>query len=62
MDLGLELLGIAAKGDPLTHYDIAAWCDCSVQAIIRLERRTLKKLRTRVQFGTLRELGREMAA
>ena len=49
IDLGLALLSILRKPDePLTHEDIAAWCGCSHQHIVRIEQRALRKLRLRI--------------
>ena len=53
IDLGLALLRQCAKrGEPLDLRDIAAWCDCSWQAIHLIEHQALKKLGEK-----LRELG-----
>jgi hypothetical protein len=46
VDLGLALLEIARKpGQSLTAHDIAAWCDCTRENVLRIERRALMKLR-----------------
>lgn len=51
VDLGLALLSLVAIPNvPLTYYDIAAWCDCSPQAIQNIERDALKKLRNALYF------------
>ena len=50
--LGLALLStVCIPGVPLTDSDIAAWCGCSRQAIQRIERIALRKLRTSLMFG-----------
>lgn len=49
IDLGLALLSCLRKpGVELTCGDIAAWCDCSRQAIEGIERRAMRKFRARV--------------
>ncbi len=51
IDLGLALLSLVCKpGVPLTQYDIAAWCGCSVANIYLIEQRALRKLRNRLRF------------
>lgn len=50
VNLGLELL--AARSKPRQNYsceEIAAWCDCSFQAIQTIERKAISKIRTRMQ-------------
>lgn len=60
VDLGLALLSIARKpGRCLTAHDIAAWCDCTRENILRIERIALKKLRALIRS---RNLGRELSA
>jgi hypothetical protein len=36
---------VLSKGEPLTHEDIAAWCDCRKSYIFALEKSALAKLR-----------------
>ena len=49
IDLGLALLSMRAKrGVPLSHIDIAAWCDCSKAAIRAIEQSALKKVKLRL--------------
>lgn len=54
IDLGLDLLSIFEPGTPHTLEEIAAWCDCSVQAVALMERKALNKLRR-----ALRKVGME---
>lgn len=52
VDLGLAILSVLAiPGEPLTMDDIAAWCDCSRQAIEQIERKALKKIRNALFFS-----------
>lgn len=52
VDLGLILLSMVQKpGEALTAADIAAWCDCTRENILRIERRALKKLRAKIRCG-----------
>jgi hypothetical protein len=51
VNLGLELL--AARSKPRQNYsceEIAAWCDCSFQAIETIERKAIAKIRTRIRL------------
>lgn len=51
IDLGLALLSLVAlPGVSLTGEDIAAWCDCTHQAIHRIELRALWKIRTALMY------------
>lgn len=51
INLGLSLLSLVAiPGVPLTAEDIAAWCECSTQAIQRIERKALRKVRIALMF------------
>jgi len=46
------LLSLAAiPGESLTTHDIAAWCDCTPQAITNIERSAMVKLRNALRFG-----------
>ena len=49
IDLGLALLSMVRKPDvPLSRDDIAAWCECSPQAIHHIEQRALAKMRVKL--------------
>lgn len=51
VDLGLALLSrIALPGVSYTHDEIAAFCGCTNGAILTIERKALRKLRTRLFF------------
>jgi hypothetical protein len=46
VDLGLAILSCMLKpGERLTLQDIAAWCDCRPSAILKIERRAMRKAR-----------------
>lgn len=63
VNLGLAILScLAIPGVPLTLEDIAAFCDCSRQAIEHIERRALRKLRVRLNATTLAELRENLEA
>lgn len=62
INLGLALVSLVAiPGVPLTAEDIAAWCDCSTQAIQRIEQAALRKLRIALFFRE-RHTGEELRA
>lgn len=49
IDLGLAILSALRKpNQTLTSHDIAAWCDCTGQAIRQIEARALRRLRNRL--------------
>lgn len=51
VDLGLDLLAARFKpGQNFTLEEIAAWCDCSRQAIQAMENSAIKKIRTRLRI------------
>lgn len=46
IDLGMELLLLArGPNQTFSHFEIAAWCGCTGQAIRRIEQEALKRLR-----------------
>lgn len=48
IDLGLAILSVLRKpGQTLTSNDIAAWCDCSGQAIRQIEAKAIRRLRNK---------------
>ncbi|ACB76662.1 hypothetical protein [Opitutus terrae] len=63
IDLGLQLLQLAAKpGTSFTLHEIALWCGCTRDAVLLIEQKALKKVRTRIRFGRDSKLFRELAA
>lgn len=50
IDLGLALLPVCSRGEPLSCEDIAAWCDCSASYVGKIERQALKKLRVAFHY------------
>lgn len=56
VDLGLELAQLhAQRGKPMSHQQIAAFCDCRVNAICEIERRALMRLRHESRIKTFRD-------
>jgi hypothetical protein len=54
IDLGLAILSLAAiRGEPLSTYEIAAWCGCCPQAISAIEKRALAKLARKLKQAGL---------
>jgi hypothetical protein len=52
IDLGLAVSGATLEpGETRSGEDLAAFCGCSRQAIEHIERRALRKLRNKLQFG-----------
>jgi hypothetical protein len=52
INLGLEVLSVIAEpGATFTHQDIAAFCDCTRDAIFLIERSALSKIGNRLRFG-----------
>lgn len=51
IDLGLAVSGLnSIYGVPKTHQEIAAYCDCTWQAIYRIEQKALRRLRNKYLF------------
>jgi len=49
IDLGLAVSALHSRyGVPREHKDIAAYCDCSWQAIWRIEQRAIRKIRVKL--------------
>jgi hypothetical protein len=52
IDLGLAVSGATLEpGETRSHEDLAAFCGCSKTNIQHIERRALRKLRNKLQFG-----------
>lgn len=50
VNMGLELLAARSKpGQNFSCEEIAAWCDCSWQAIWHIERKAIRKIRARLR-------------
>ena len=63
VDLGLALLSTLRRpGESFTRQDIAVWCGCTDAGIYMLEKRVLKKLANRLQFGRCRDAAHELEA
>lgn len=61
IDAGLFLLGrITAPGQCRTQEEIAFVCGCHRGRISQIERAALRKLRNRLEFGSLRDLGADI--
>lgn len=62
-DLGLHLMSILRhEGATFSRYDIALWCGCTDAGIYELEKRALKKLANKLQFGREQQFLKEMIA